>query len=94
MNSLEAVMTITNDEDATQEDEIAAMQSLIDSGMAWHMEGSIGRACMDAIKTGYCTVGKQSHTGAYGQHIPAINELEKGTQGTPEYVKRMSAERE
>lgn len=33
---------------------VAHYQRLINSGMAWRLEGSIGRTAMDLIKAGYC----------------------------------------
>ena len=34
------------------------LQGLIDSGMAWRLEGSVGRAAMRAIEDGECVLGE------------------------------------
>lgn len=61
------------------------IQGLIDNGMAWKLEGSVGRVCMDAINAGACTLGETGHWGAYGQYIPSKHEVEPGTKGSVEY---------
>ncbi len=70
----------------------AALQELIDTGMAWRLEGSIGRQCMAAIDAGRCTVGTERHTDFYGNVVPAIRDLEPGAKGTPEFVAAHSDE--
>jgi len=35
-------------------DPVAALQSLIDSGAVWQLQGSYGRAARDAIEQGVC----------------------------------------
>jgi hypothetical protein len=63
-------------------------QDLIDTGMAWKLEGHIGRQCMALIEAGVCTVGPKRFTDYWGNVVPAIADLEPGTKGTPEYVAR------
>jgi hypothetical protein len=58
------------------------MQSLIDSGIAWKMEGSIGREAMRLIECGACMLPKKAFSGYYGGYIPSRDELKKGTKGT------------
>tara|TARA_B100001250_G_scaffold414345_1_gene452099 strand:- start:1790 stop:1993 length:204 start_codon:yes stop_codon:yes gene_type:complete len=43
---------------------IQAWQHLIDTGMAWTLQGSFGRTAMDLIEQGYCTNprNEQNHT--------------------------------
>jgi hypothetical protein len=31
------------------------MQNIIETGMVWHMEGSMGREAMDLLRVGACT---------------------------------------
>lgn len=39
----------------TEEDEVVSFfQDLIDSGLAWSLQGSYGRAANDLIRGGYC----------------------------------------
>jgi len=36
-----------------------AMQRAINSGVAWKMQGSYGRAAMDALESGACMLGRE-----------------------------------
>ena len=66
------------------------LQELINSGMAWRLEGSIGRAAMAAINAGECVLGEEGHTDYYGNYVPSRYEVEPGTKGSVEYARRMS----
>lgn len=83
-------MSFLWDEDTTEEEMIAGYQELIDSGMAWKLEGSVGRTAMGLIEQGVCTLGEESHTDAYGNKVPSKHEVKAGTKGSEEYVKEMS----
>ena len=63
-----------------------SIQGLIDSGMAWRMEGSIGRQCMAAIEAGRAMLGPEGHYDYYGNYVLSRYEVEPGTMGSPEYV--------
>ena len=43
-------------------------QKLINSGMAWKLEGSVGRQCMSSINTGCCMLGETGHNDYYGNY--------------------------
>lgn len=58
------------------------MQSIIDSGLAWRLEGSIGRQAMQLLEYGACMLPKRSHHDVYGNYIPSRDELEPGSKGT------------
>ena len=58
------------------------IQSLIDKGLAWHMEGSIGREAMEMLEIGICFLPLKVHRDAYGNRIPKRTELKEGTKGT------------
>ena len=58
------------------------MQSMIDSGMVWGMEGSMGRYAMDLLECGACMLPKKAHRDYYGSRIPSRDELKDGTKGT------------
>jgi len=58
------------------------MQKLIDSGRAWLLEGSTGRAAMEMLKSGACMLPKKSYTDYYGNKIPSRTELKDGSKGT------------
>ena len=62
------------------------LQGLIDSGMAWRLEGSVGRAAMDAIENGACILGEVGHRDYWGNYIPSRHEVEPGTKGSIEYA--------
>lgn len=62
------------------------MQDAIDSGVAWQLEGSVGRAASAAISAGECMLGHTGRTDAYGNYVPSRWEVEPGTKGSPEYA--------
>ena len=62
------------------------LQLLINSGMAWKLEGTVGRGCMAAIKSGACMLGLESHTDFYGNRVPSRHEIMPGYMGTREFV--------
>lgn len=62
------------------------LQALIDSGMAWRMEGHIGRQAMAAIEAGECILGEQGHRDYWGNRVPSRYEVKPGTPGSPEYA--------
>lgn len=70
------------DDEATVE----LFQSLIDSGQVWRLQGHYGRTAMDLIESGFCTLGPERATDAYGSPIPSRDEVEPGTPGSPEFV--------
>lgn len=80
--------------DATEEEVIVAFQHLIDTGDAWRLEGSIGRAAMAMIENGDCVLGIVGHRDIVGNYIPSRDEVRPGTKGSVEYAERMKAERD
>ena len=60
------------------------LQTLIDNGNAWRLEGSVGRAAMDAIENGACILGEVGHRDYWGNYIPSRHEVEPGTKGSIE----------
>ena len=69
-----------------------AIQSAINSGMGWKMQGSYGRTMMDAIRTGCCMLGHTSSRDYYGNYIPSRDDVQEGTKGSYEYVIRMQGQ--
>ena len=59
-----------------------AMQGLINNGHAWQMEGSIGRQCMDALRSGMCMLPKKAFYDYYGNKVPSRDEVKKGSMGS------------
>lgn len=60
----------------------SAMQALIDSGRAWKMEGSCGRAAMAMLESGACFLPETAHSDYWGNRVPSRNDLKEGTKGT------------
>jgi hypothetical protein len=65
------------------------LQRLIDTGLAWKLEGSVGRDAMDALRAGKCVLGKEPFTDYWGNRIPSRYEVEPGTKGSEEYAKML-----
>lgn len=63
-------------------------QDLIDSGLAWRLEGSIGRECMRAIESGACMLGPKPVRDYWGNLVPAWWMVDAGSKGSPEYADR------
>lgn len=78
-------------ENATEQEQIKAMQELIDTGMAWKLQGSTGRRAMDMIEAGLCTLGKTGHKDYYGNYVPSRDEVKAGAKGSAEYASKMQA---
>lgn len=79
-------------EDEVEDDDefgLGPLQELIDSGMAWRLEGSIGRQCMAAIEEGICVLGEVGHRDYWGNYVPSRYEVEAGTKGSQEYADRL-----
>ena len=58
------------------------VQEMINSGIIWSMEGSMGRQAMSLLESGACMLPKESHKDYYGNHIPSRDMLKDGTKGT------------
>lgn len=76
----------------TRAEEIEALQALINSGQAWQMEGSVGRAAMEAIRNGECILGTEGHYDFYGNYVPSRTEVKPGTKGSIEYQQEKTAQ--
>lgn len=61
MDAFTAVMICEGQEDATEAEQLAAWQWLIDTGVCWTLQGSFGRTARDLIEQGLCTVKETSH---------------------------------
>lgn len=72
--------------------ELPSMQELIDSGLAWKLEGHVGRQCMEAIEAGFCTLGPVGYRDYYGNYVPSKTEVKPGTKGSQEYVQQQQRE--
>lgn len=72
-----------------QGEAVLDLQALINSGMAWRLEGSVGRAAMDAIEAGICVLGEVGHRDDWGNYIPSRHEVQAGTKGSVEYAEAL-----
>lgn len=63
--------------------DIAYMQNLIDSGMAWRLEGSVGREAIALIEARLCMLGEEPCYDYYGNRVPSRYEIEPGQPGSP-----------
>ena len=61
---------------------IEDIQEKINSGMAWKLEGSYGRAAMSCLESGACMLPTEAHTDYYGNRVPSRDDLEDGSKGT------------
>lgn len=68
------------------DDMVATFQGLIDSGMAWRLQGSYGRTAHDLIESGLCTLGETGHSDYYGNYVPSRHEIVPGSPGSAEFV--------
>jgi hypothetical protein len=75
-----------------EQDEAERLQGLIDSGTAWTLEGSVGRAAMRAIESGLCVLGPSSHRDYWGNYIPSRFEVQAGTKGSVDYANKRREE--
>jgi len=62
----------------------AQLQEWVDSGLAWHLEGSVGRAASDALGEGALVLPLTAHRDYWGGRIPAVQEVldEVGSTGS------------
>jgi hypothetical protein len=73
-------------------EEVDKLQALIDSGMAWRLEGAVGRAAYSAIEQGYCMLGERAFKDYWGTPVPSRHDVKPGTIGSPEYWERRQDE--
>jgi hypothetical protein len=85
MLTLNDIHTIETDEDASELEYYTSIQRAINAGM-WSMQGSYGRAMMDAIRAGRCMLGPNVAHDYWGSRIPARYEVKAGTKGSYEFV--------
>lgn len=85
MLTLNDINTIESDEDTTEEEYFLSIQRAINSG-AWGLQGSYGRAMMDAINAGCCVLGRNRARDYYGNTIPSRDDVKQGTKGSYDFV--------
>ena len=70
----------------TEHEYYEAIQRAINEGTAWKFQGSYGRTMMDAIRSGYCLLGRHRTQDYYGNVIPSRDDVQAGTKGSYDYV--------
>ncbi len=68
------------------------LQTLIDSGQAWLLEGHVGRQAMAAIEDGTCVLGEVGHHDYWGNYVPSRHEVVPGTMGSVEFAESQATE--
>ena len=84
------VNNIEFDGEVDEVDYYVSIQRAINSGTAWSMQGSYGRAMMQAINDGYCLLGLKDAKDYYGNVIPSRLHVKEYTKGSWDYVKERS----
>jgi hypothetical protein len=74
------------------EDAYSNMQVVINDGEGWLMQGSMGRAMMEAIEIGRCCLGRAATHDYYGNRIPSRDEVQDGTKGSLGFVRERCGE--
>ncbi len=77
-------VTVTEGDMSVEVD--AHVQELVNTGMAWRLEGHVGRVCMLAIDNGDAVLGEAGHNDYYGNYVPSRTEVKSGTKGSVEYA--------
>ena len=72
---------------------IITLQTLINSGVVWHLEGHLGRSAMDALTVGDCMLPERSFHDYWGGIVPSRHDLKPGTKGTEELVEEVHGRR-
>ena len=87
--TLADVNNIEFDGEVDQVEYYSSIQRAINSGM-WGLQGSYGRAMMDAINAGKCLLGLKDAKDYYGNMIPSRLHVKEYTKGSWDYVKERS----
>ena len=61
MTPFEAIMTIEGTDNASDEEQLAAWQHLINTGIVWTLQGWYGRGAVHLLNAGFCTMPEESH---------------------------------
>ena len=86
MLSLNDIETIEGETTCTMLEYAQAMQRAINSGIAWKMQGSYGRAAMEALESGACMLGREAQRDYWGNVIPGRDDVKPGSKGSKALV--------
>jgi hypothetical protein len=81
-NLIQCKMSLEELKNLQEQEGFAQLQDWIDSGVAWKMEGSVGRSAMDAITTGVCWLSEHPKLDYWGNRIPSRDEVKSGSKGS------------
>jgi len=87
--TIKDVNNIETDDEVSPAEYYQSIQRAINAGM-WSMQGSYGRAMMDAINEGKCLLGLKPAKDYWGNTIPSRLQVKDGTKGSWDYVKEHS----
>ena len=87
MFTLDDVENIECVNDVDESEYYRSIQRAINDGL-WNMQGSYGRAMMEAIENGYCLLGKKQFIDYYGNIIPSRFQVLSSSKGGIDYVKK------
>ena len=87
--TIKDVNNIETDDEVSPAEYYQSIQRAINAGM-WSMQGSYGRAMMDAINDGKCLLGLKDARDYWGNTIPSRLHVKEGTKGSWDYVKEKS----
>ena len=79
------IKVLEEDDDPPLEEQAMSLQRAINCGL-WGLQGSYGRAMMDAIEAGMCMLGREPARDYWGNRIPSRSEVVEGTKGSRQYV--------
>lgn len=85
MFNLTDIDILEGEDHCTEEEYYLSIQKAINGGM-WSMQGSYGRAMMDAISSGHCMLGRDQARDYYGNTIPSRDDVKQGTKGSYQFV--------
>jgi len=89
LNDIDVIESI--DDETSPEAYFKSVQKAINSGM-WALQGSYGRAMMEAIEAGYCVLGTSPARDYWGNYIPSRDQVQAGTKGSVEYSANLQGE--
>lgn len=85
MDMIDTVLDLENG-DLDEQGAAKAMQSLINSGTGWSLQGSYGRSMMAGIEAGVNTLGPKRARDYWGNTIPSKFDVQTGTKGSRAFV--------
>lgn len=85
-------MTIQEIRNKQKELGFAEMQKMIDDGLPWRLEGSVGREAVRFLKVGICFLPLKSFRDFYGNYIPSRKEVKPMTTGSLQLSKKYYTE--